>query len=171
MGRPPFFDRARAVGAYDGSLRTAIHRFKYDNRSLLAEPLGALLAESGRQILQRERYDIIMPVPLHERRVRQRGFNQSLFLARQVGERWGIALEAEGLKRSRWTDPQTMLPEKVRLKNVRGAFTYRGPGVMYKEVLLIDDVYTSGSTVNECAKVLKKQGAGIVDVLTLARTL
>jgi ComF family protein len=171
IGRAPLFDRARAVGEYDGSLRTAIHRFKYDCRSLLAEPLGHLLAERGRQLLKGDAYDVVLPVPLHPRRLRQRGFNQSLFLARQVGQQWGIIVETEGLKRIRWTDPQTMLPVKERMHNVRGAFVYSGRGVENRAVVLIDDVYTSGSTVDECARVLKRSGAKRVDVLTVARTI
>jgi ComF family protein len=113
----------------------------------------------------------VLPVPLHPRRLRQRGFNQSLFLARQVGQQWGIAVETEGLKRIRWTDPQTMLPVKERMHNVRGAFVYSGRGVENRAVVLIDDVYTSGSTVDECARVLKRSGAKRVDVLTVARTI
>jgi ComF family protein len=171
ISRAPLFDRARAVGEYEGSLRTAIHRFKYDSRSLLAEPLGRLLADQGRKLFISNAYDVILPVPLHPRRLRQRGFNQSLVLARQVGQQWGIAVEAEGLKRIRWTDSQTMLPVKERLHNVRGAFAYSGRGVGNKAVLLIDDVYTSGSTVDECARVMKRNGAKRVDVLTVARTI
>jgi ComF family protein len=171
ISKTPFYDSARSIGVYAGVLRHAIHQFKYDHRSLLSVPLGAMLSEQGRAVLKTHEYDVIMPVLLHPRRVRQRGFNQSLSLARTVAQAWGIAIEREGLKRTRWTDPQTMLPEKDRVRNVRGAFAYQGQGVTRKTVLLIDDVYTSGSTVNECAKVLKKQGAGRVDVLTLARTL
>ena len=171
IGKAPLYDRARAVGEYDGSLRTAIHRFKYDSRSLLAAPLGQLLADKGRQLLESEAYDVVLPVPLHPRRLRQRGFNQSLFLARQVGQQWDIPVETEGLKRVRWTDPQTMLPVKERVHNVRGAFAYSGRGVEDRAVVLIDDVYTSGSTVDECARVLKRSGARRVDVLTLARTI
>lgn len=171
MCRTPRFDRARAVAQYNGSLREAIHRFKYDSRSLLAAPLGHLLAEKGRQILDTTAYDVVMPVPLHRQRLRQRGFNQSLFLARAVGRQWGISVEPEGLRRVRWTNPQTMLPVKERMRNVKGAFSYCGHGVKNKRVLLIDDVYTSGSTVEECAHILKQSGARQVDVLTLARTI
>ena len=171
MCRTPLFDRARAVGQYNGSLREAIHRFKYDSRSLLAAPLGSLLAEKGRRLLDTAAYDVVMPVPLHMQRLRQRGFNQSLFLARAVGRQWDIPVETEGLRRVRWTNPQTMLPVKERVRNVKGAFSYCGPGVQNKTVLLIDDVYTSGSTVEECANILKQSGARQVDVLTLARTI
>jgi ComF family protein len=171
IDRMPYFDSARAIGAYDGALRKAIHQFKYNNRSLLSAPLGSILSQHGKTVLPRDTYDVVMPVPLHPRRLRQRGFNQSLFLARSVAQAWGIAFDREGLHRTRWTDPQTMLPQKERRHNVKGAFAYQGRGVTAKAVLLVDDVYTSGSTANECAQVLKKQGAGRVDVLTLARTI
>jgi ComF family protein len=170
MIKDPAYDTARAVGVYDGTLKQAIHQFKYNNRSLLAAPLGELLARHGRELLAGG-YDVILPVPLHARRIRQRGFNQSLALARRVGSLWGVAVAAEGLARTRWTDPQTMLPERQRLRNVRGAFSCDAAAAAKKRVLVVDDVYTSGSTVNECAKVLKRNGARHVDVLTLARTL
>lgn len=169
MENAPAFDAARATGVYAGPLRQAIHLLKYTSRPLLAAPLGMLLAQQGRGLLDQE-HDLIMPVPLHKRRVRQRGFNQSLALAREVGKRWGIAVAAEGLERVRWTDPQTMLHERQRLRNVRDAFRCTA-AVEKKKILLIDDVYTSGSTANECAKVLKRNGARRVAVLTLARTL
>ena len=170
IGKAPAFDTARAVGIYAGALKQAIHLFKYNSRSLLAAPLGTVLAQQGRGLLEHE-HDVIMPVPLHARRIRQRGFNQSLVLARQVGKLWDVAVAAEGLERTRWTDPQTMLHERQRLRNVRDAFSCRATAVEKKSILLVDDVYTSGSTVNECAKVLKRNGARRVDVLTLARTL
>jgi ComF family protein len=169
LKKKPAYDTARAAGTYDGALKQAIHLLKYNSRSLLAVPLGDVLARRGRELLD-SGYDVIMPVPLHARRIRQRGFNQSLALARRVGRLWGVPVAAEGLARTRWTGPQTMLPERQRLLNVRDAFRC-DQTTAEKRVLLVDDVYTSGSTVNECAKVLKRNGARRVDVLTLARTL
>jgi ComF family protein len=169
MENAPAFDAARSIGVYAGALRKAIHLLKYTSRPLLAAPLGMLLAQQGRQLLDQD-HDLIIPVPLHARRVRQRGFNQSLALAREVGKRWGIAVAAEGMERARWTDPQTMLHERQRQRNVRDAFRCTTI-VEMKKILLIDDVYTSGSTANECAKVLKRNGARRITVLTLARTL
>jgi ComF family protein len=170
MKKEPAYDSARAVGIYDGTLKQAIHLFKYSSRPLLAAPLGDVLARQGRELLDTG-FDVIMPVPLHARRIRQRGFNQSLALARRVGRLWGVAVAAEGLARTRWTDPQTMLPERQRLRNVRDAFSCSRTAAAGKTVLLVDDVYTSGSTVNECARVLRRNGARRVDVLTLARTI
>jgi ComF family protein len=159
------------MGVYENKLREAIHLFKYYRNSLLALPLGFLLAKHGSGILTTHDYDIIFPVPLHPRRLRQRGFNQALMLARQVGKIWGIEVDFGRLQRIRPTYPQTALKEKERMRNVKGAFMYTGKNLHQKTILLIDDVYTSGSTVNECAKVLKKNGALRIDVLTLARTI
>jgi ComF family protein len=111
-----------------------------------------------------------MPVPLHTRRLRERGFNQSLLLARQVSRKRSIPLNFTALWRSRQTQPQTQLSGPERQKNVRGAFEVRNAeAVAGKRVLLIDDVFTTGATVQECAKALLDAGAERVDVLTLAR--
>lgn len=164
------FDRARALGTYEGVLRKAIHSFKYDKESMLANPLGKLLSEYGSRLLNKEEYNLIIPVPLHPQRLRQRGFNQSLMLAKKISEAWQVKVCAECLKRIKWTIPQTMLPVNERQRNVKGAFSCSDSAVRGKKVLLVDDVYTSGSTVNECANVLKKHGVLQVDVLILART-
>lgn len=137
---------------------------------MLAEPLGSLLSHYGAQMLHPEGYDLIMPVPLHPRRLRERGYNQSLMLSRQLGRAWKVGVSVESLRRHRWTEPQTMLSANDRRKNIKGAFSWAGSSPADKKVLLVDDVYTSGSTANECARVLKKHGAITVDVLTLART-
>lgn len=170
LGRNHFFDKARAVGPYEGMLRKAIYRFKYNKKYLLAVPLGKLLSLYGGNILDIKEYDHIIPVPLHRTRLRQRGFNQSMMLAKKVGHEWGIEVMADALKRVKWTKPQAMLSQKERPKNVKGAFSYSGAELQGEKVMLIDDVFTSGSTVNECARILKTQGALKVDVLTLART-
>ena len=170
LSAPPRFDLARSVGVYAGTLREAIHTFKYRGGLLFAKPLGRLLAEHGRQVLEAGPVDLIAPVPLHCKRLRERGFNQSLELARCVGKSWGIAVAAESLQRIRQTPQQTTLSRQERARNVRGAFAWEGSRLGGKRVLLIDDVYTSGATADECAGVLKKAGAGMVAVLTLAHT-
>jgi len=166
----PFFDKARSIGKYDGTLRKAIHGFKYNEKSLLSEPLSQILAAVGKEILETENYDTIIPVPLHSKRLRQRGFNQAQVLAKKAGEIWGIRVDTRSLERKKWAPPQTLLTRKERHKNIKGTFYCRPERIRDKNLLLIDDVYTSGSTVSECAKVLKKNGALKVDVLTLART-
>ena len=170
LAAAPRFDRARAAGVYDGALRKAIHLFKYRGGLLFAKPLGQLLAEHGRRFLNVEAIDLIVPVPMHHRRLQQRGYNQSLELARRVGACWGIAVAPEWLVRNRETPQQTTLSRQERSRNVRGAFAWKGPSLSGKRVVLVDDVYTSGATANECAGVLKKSDAGTVEVLTLAHT-
>ena len=167
---PPCFDRARAAGVYAGTLRDAIHQLKYRGGLMFAKHLGQLLAEHGSRLLTVAALDLIVPVPLHPRRLRQRGYNQSLELARHVSASWGISVAPEWLVRNRETSRQTALSRQERSRNVRGAFAWTGPALGDKRVVLIDDVYTSGATANECAGVLKKSGAGTVEVLTLAHT-
>jgi ComF family protein len=116
--------------------------------------------------------DLIIPVPLHPKRLRWRGFNQSLLLARRVSHMYQVPIDPFLLYRNRETPPQTQLTEDERRKNVRGAFAIAsGEALKEKNVLLVDDVYTSGATVNECCRVLVRGGAREVYVLTLARTV
>jgi ComF family protein len=149
-----------------------IHRFKYQGASRLAKPLGIFLAEYKDPEFPFSAFELILSVPLHPRRLRQRGFNQSLLLARRVSRKHSIPLDFTTLQRIRHTEPQTQLSGSERQKNIRGAFEVRRPEVIAeKHILLIDDVFTTGATVQECAKVLLKAEAKQVDVLTLARAL
>ena len=116
--------------------------------------------------------DLILPVPLHPRRLRWRGFNQSVLLGREVGRAWGLRLDPFVLIRKTETVPQTTLGLEERKPNVRGAFAIAPRRtVQGMRLLLVDDVYTSGATVNECARVLMRSGAREVQVLTLGRTV
>jgi ComF family protein len=115
--------------------------------------------------------DVIMPVPLHPRRLREREFNQSLLLADLIALRLELPVAYANLVRIIPSPPQTSLSRKDRLRNLRGAFAVQNPDqISGKRVLLIDDVFTTGTTVNECAKTLRRAGSGDVFVLTLART-
>jgi ComF family protein len=117
-------------------------------------------------------YTMIMPVPLHIRRLRERGFNQSLLLAKVLSARYTIPLDFVTLKRERDTPPQTTMGRKERQANIKGAFVVADKESVRKQhVLLIDDVYTTGSTLAECTRVLLKNGAARVGVLTLARAV
>jgi ComF family protein len=168
---PPAFDSARAVGYYQGVLVEAIRLFKYQSKTRLGRHLAALLADQARRMPQvREGVDVVLAVPLHRARLRQREFNQSLLLAHRLGRELSAPLLIDALERSRWTRPQVELDGEERRKNVRKAFTVKRPDqIEGRRILLVDDVYTTGATVNECAKVLKKAGAQAVHVLTLAR--
>jgi ComF family protein len=116
--------------------------------------------------------DMIIPVPLHIKRLRQRGFNQALLLGSGLSERHNIQLSCGNLVRVRPTRPQVELTGDERIKNVKGAFSLRNPAeVEARHIVLVDDVFTTGATMNECAAVLKKSGAAQVTALTLARAL
>jgi ComF family protein len=170
-GEPPFA-KARSLCPYEGLIAEIIPRFKFGGVASLAKPLGILLAEYRDPEFPFSGIDLLIPVPLHIRRLRERGFNQSLLLAREVSRRRSIPLNFTALQRSRQTQPQTQLSGPQRQKNVRGAFEVRSAGVLVdKRVLLIDDVFTTGATVQECAKALLDAGAKSVDVLTLARVV
>jgi ComF family protein len=154
-------------------LREVIQRFKYGRKISLGKSLGRLTARAAEELfVGQKKIDLIVPVPLHARRLRWRGFNQALVLAREVGRVRGLPVDPFILRRSRPTPPQTQLAEEERRKNVRGAFTLRSEeAVADRVVLLVDDIYTSGATANECSRVLLRGGAEEVRVLTLARTI
>jgi ComF family protein len=165
---PPHFDQALAAGLFEGPLREAIHLFKYRPVRSLGKPLAVWMAEQVRMTVP---LDLAMPVPLHRKRLRQRGFNQALLLAHGFSERFSVPLRYDNLMRLRSTRPQVELTGQERRENVQGAFGLVRPAeVQEKRVLLIDDVFTTGATMNECARVLKEAGAAYVAVLTLART-
>lgn len=167
--RPPAFTEARSLYAYAPPLRDAIHLLKYRGKVTLAGTLGDLMAEGYEPPAALE---VIVPVPLHPARLRDREFNQSLLLADRLNRRLGLRVSPMGLVRLHATTPQTELSRSARLKNLRHAFAVPDPDRLAgKTVLLVDDVFTTGATVNECAKTLRKAGAGDVFVVTLARTL
>jgi len=173
--RPPAFDSARAAGYYQGVLVEAIRLFKYQAKTKLSRYLAARMYDEARKIYDASGnlqggFDAVLPVPLHPVRLKQREFNQALLLAHGLSRELGLPLLFDVLERSRWTRPQVELDGEERRKNVRKAFSVKRPEqVSGLRVLLVDDVYTTGATVNECAKVLKKAGAKAVHVMTLAR--
>jgi ComF family protein len=163
---------ARSLGVYESVLLDAIHSFKYGGNLTLGEKLGRLMADHDYPSFQIGDYTLIVPVPLHLRRLRQRGFNQSVVLAREIATRHGIAMEFCALKRIVDTESQAGLKKEERRANIRKAFSIPEPGrVSGKHVLLVDDVYTTGSTLGECARTLLKGGAESVGALTLARAI
>ena len=159
-------DRARAVGGYDGALRAIVHALKYEGRRSLAQPLAELMRIRGADMLTGA--DWAVPVPLHPSRRRERGFNQAADLARHLG-----VPVRRALRRHRATQAQTGLPAARRHGNVRGAFrpTRAARGLAGSTVLLIDDVSTTGATLDACARVLKELGVREVRALTAARVV
>lgn len=170
LRKPPSYDLVRAPYLYVGPLMDAIQRFKYKAETHLISSLGPLLSCFAREWLPDPHDYLVIPVPLHRRRLRSRGFNQSLLLARIVSSDLGTCLDYLSLVRVRHTVAQTGLGKEERKKNVKNAFSLRDSGVVEgQKILLIDDVFTTGHTLNECAKTLKKAGADAIVCLTLAR--
>jgi ComF family protein len=148
----------------------AIHQFKYGSKSYLSESLGPLFAQFAGSLFRKSDSLLTMPVPLHPKRLRERGFNQSLLLARHVAVQLDTDLDFLSLRRIKYTSPQTGLGKEERRKNVRNAFQLmHSEAVKGKTVLLVDDVATTGNTLNECARILKKSGSRDVFCLVLAR--
>ncbi|MBI9084079.1 MAG: ComF family protein [Desulfobacterales bacterium] len=178
MTRPRRFFRARAAGIYHKSLMSLVLALKYRGKTRVAEPLGRWLFETFVDHWAAGEIDRIVPVPLHARRFRSRGFNQAYLLirrwpdmAREMAEAapsWQVVRDV--LVRNRPTASQTGLDRRARTKNVRGAFAVPRPeAVAGRRILLVDDVMTTGATADACARVLRTAGAERVDVLTLAR--
>jgi ComF family protein len=158
-------DWAAAVGEYDGCLRDIIHALKYEGRRSIAPPLGALMRSAGADLLRGA--CAVVPVPLHPRRERSRGFNQADDLARTLG----VPVRPL-LRRIRYTTSQIELPKDERHRNVHEAFEFRSPEPGARSpsvVVLVDDVATTGATLEACAAVLKAAGANEVRALTAAR--
>jgi ComF family protein len=168
----PAFSIARAVGHYEATLLDTIHNFKYRGKIAIGKILGQLMAEYEYPAFNISDFTLIMPVPLHSKRLRERGFNQSVILAKEIAGRHHIPLDFLTLKRYIYTEPQVNLGKKERESNVRGAFDVKGQEkTLNRKIILVDDVYTTGSTVEECARILMKKGATSVAVLTLARAV
>jgi ComF family protein len=166
------FDFARAYSRFEDPFIEIIHQFKYRSHRSLAQPLSKLLFSLYQSHLRECCADLIIPVPLHRSRKRTRGFNQALELSKPLGRMGGIAVAANALVRVRATKVQAGLSRRERRLNLNGAFEFsRRRGIEGKRVLLVDDVFTTGATLNECAKILKRNGARRVNVLTLARVV
>lgn len=165
---PPPWDRLIFHGRYTGELREAIITYKYNGGLHRTRLLSRLACESFRRASDRLP-DLVVPVPLHTRRLLGRGFNQSTELARELGKCLDRPLCNRGLIRIRNTVPQTRLGLAERRTNIKGAFRADPGLVQGKVILLVDDVYTTGATLTECARTLRRAGASGVDVLVLAR--
>jgi ComF family protein len=171
----PAFAKAAAYGSYDGGLRDLIHLLKYDHVRPAANVLGRMLAEVIDQLgASFADAPVVVPVPLHSSKLRQRGFNQSELIARVALKLkpGGMTLCSNVLERRRPTASQIGLTRQQRQQNLRGAFVVAHPDeIKDRDVLLVDDVLTTGTTASECARVLRRAGASHVLVATVARTL
>lgn len=167
--KPPSYDRSLSFSSYDGELRRLIHLFKYDGMRPLAKRLGDRVAELRPRFGE---IDLALAAPLHWQRRRERGFNQAALLARRAADAWGCRFHPRALRRVRATPSQAGLSRAERLANVRGAFRVRDrAAVEGRRIALIDDVMTTGATLDACARALKRAGAKTVIAVTLARAL
>jgi ComF family protein len=169
---PPAYQRARAAVRFDDVARTLVHGLKYHDRTDLAPTLGRWMARAGAELLADA--DLIVPVPLHWRRGWARRYNQSGALATVISRASGVRVAGQALKRVKPTLQQTGLSRTERARNVQGAFQViaeRRGEVQGRRILLIDDVLTSGATLDACARALLRAGASNVDVLVFARVV
>jgi ComF family protein len=171
MADPPAFDRARAVARFeDGPARTLVHRLKYSDRAELAEPIARWMARAGADVLADA--DLLTPVPLHALRLWRRRFNQAAVLAAEISRETGKPCDLNALRRVKATRSQVGLSRAQRAENVQSAFRIAdGAGVRGLNVVLIDDVLTSGATANAASRALLRAGAKRVDVLVFARVV
>lgn len=169
LRRKPPYERVLAGAHYEGPLREAIHRFKYRGVIGLEQALASFVCERFAGEIRDFSPDLLIPVPLHVSRLRQRTYNQALLLARRLGQRLSIPTEGRLLQRTRATDSQQQLSARGRRANLRGAFAGSGE-LAQRRLLLIDDVMTTGATVEECSRELLRCGAESVLVVVLARS-
>jgi ComF family protein len=166
LAKPPHYDATTAIFSYDFPLDKLVQSFKYSHRLALGNWFGQQLAAGA----PRGQADRIIPLPLHPVRLRERGFNQALELARPVSAAHGWPIDAQCCTRIRHTPAQAGLPWRERIKNIRGAF-HCSADLTGKNIVLVDDVMTTGASLDECARTLKLHGAARVGVLVVARAL
>jgi len=164
------FDAVLHAANYDDVIKRCIHLFKYENKVQMKDLLGKLMSDFAGRNIDPDEIDFVVPVPLHPVKLRERQFNQSEVLAAYLAKKLNKKMVKDRLKRIKYTMPQTELKREQRLKNVNGAFrAKRNTNFEDKTVLLVDDVLTTGATLNECAKALKDAGAKKVIAFALAR--
>lgn len=169
---PYHFDRARSLGFYDTVLRATIHHFKYRKQMRVLTEMDLLLEKYFLEVPDFCPGFTVAPIPLHFNKMKERGFDQAFLIARQVARVLKLPLEGGLLRRVKATNPQATMTRMERARNIKGAFEVNRPELLVgKNILLVDDVFTTGATVNEAAKVLKKKGAGKVYVFTLGRVV
>ncbi len=172
LAEPPEYDRARFAARFDGVARDLVHALKYRDRLDISRPLGHLMTQAGEDLLQEA--DFVLPVPLYSMRLWRRRFNQSALLANSIADQTGLGVRHNILRRVRPTRPQVGLTAVQRRRNVSGAFAIADAvrqDVVGRRVVLIDDVITTGATINACAQALRSGFAESVDVLAFARVV
>lgn len=166
---PPFYDKTRAVFEYTGGVEWLIQQLKFHGKLIPGHILGQLIADQLTERLKSSSIELMIPVPLHTKRIRERGFNQTVELFRNLSRNLAIPMDVKSGERRVFTDKQSGLSAHQRQKNIKGAFHFRRV-ISAKRVVIVDDVMTTGSTVNELARLLKVQGVEYVEVWVCART-
>ena len=167
-GYEHFFDQGKSVWIHKGSVRWSLYQFKYHNRRIYGKTYGKELFRIYGQKIKEWGIDVIIPVPLHKKRRRKRGYNQSEIIAEILGKLTHLPVETKMLERIKHTRPQKELNHKERQKNLQHAFDVKKGWKVPQNVLVIDDIYTTGSTVDEIAKLLKEKGVQKVFFLTIS---
>lgn len=168
LKKTPFFDFSLSLFSFEKEVVTLIHKLKFHGKLAVSRLFGDLLADTAVKNLDKP--DCLLPVPLYKKRLKKRGFNQSIEICRSLEKAWDIPIENNLVNRTRDTQSQTGLDAKQRKKNIRGVFEITG-AIKYAHVAIVDDVVTTGSTVNELARILKKGGVKKVSVYSIARAL
>jgi len=169
LAKPPAYDRARAATHFSGTVRDLMHRFKYGDQHTARRLFAQWLLFAAQEIITE--CDIIIPVPLHRQRLRMRRFNQSAILAQDLSTKTGLEFRPDILVRQRSTLPQVGLTRDQRRRNLQGAFSVpdeEGRELFGRSVLLVDDVITTGTTIDICARVLKQAGASQVNIVAVS---
>ncbi|MBU3911140.1 MAG: ComF family protein [Candidatus Omnitrophica bacterium] len=167
-----YFDRALSAFHYDDSLKELVHSFKYNKATCMAKEFSDLITAFMKQHGIDREIDLILPIPMHPARLFKREVNPSDILAKNIARKLSVRYSGAFLKKIKNTRAQSKLSRHERIKNIKGSFFLTRHGAIetrQKNILLVDDLFTTGSTVNECARVLKKAGSGRVNVITLAR--
>lgn len=167
LKRKHYFTKGIAIWTYGASLKKSLYRFKYDNKRYYASYYAQECLNQHQTLLERMDAQAIAPVPLHRSKMRARGYNQAQLLAKELGVRLGKPVLPNLIRRTRKTTPQKNLNDKERNKNVKNAFKIEQNSVKLKRILLVDDIYTTGSTVDEISRILLQAGVQEIYVLTL----
>lgn len=169
LKKPPAFDAAIVLFHYEKPVKKLIHQAKFNHNFMNLTVLSQLLTQHVKKMLLSTNHLLILPVPLHKKRLKNRGFNQSLEIAKIISKNLKIPLNKKSVIRKKATQPQAQMPADLRFHNVKNAFTTMA-NFENKNILLVDDVMTTGQTVNEASIALKKAGASNIVVCALART-
>lgn len=152
------YDRGLAIFKYHDDIKESVYSFKYKDCKIYGDFYGEQMAEKYKDIITKWQPDVIVPVPIHRSRMRKRGYNQAELIAKALSQKLSLPMDINVLLREKKTEPQKKLSKDIRIKNVENAFKVTKNVVRYNKIILVDDIYTTGATINACAQVLKRAG-------------